>query len=257
MDAQHNFPRGGFGRRGGQAIQAPPDAARAGLAQPSAGGADAAARERPSATRSVGYFLLAALGLVTLEAMFSDTSVITPISPVVLTVMWGAGLVLGIPLAVLIIRMRSMGILRKIAVLVFIPIFTSYAAEQTAWRVADWILFSFSSEAFAPASYPITHVHRSRNSRRDSFAIDPFGLGDRTEIAVPEDQFRAAAPYALNYCITVMQRRSASGAIEILNDGVYNLHAPAPAILTACPEARRAQELRRMREEARRALARP
>jgi hypothetical protein len=54
-----------------------------------------------------------------------------------------------------------------------------------------------------------------------------------------------------------MQRRSASGAIEILNDGVYNLGSPAPAILSQCPEAKQAQELRRAEQDARRGRFRP
>jgi hypothetical protein len=38
-----------------------------------------------------------------------------------------------------------------------------------------------------------------------------------------------------------MQRRSASGAIEILNDGVFNLSPPTPGVLTECAGAKGAQ----------------
>ena len=89
----------------------------------------------------------------------------------------------------------------------------------------------------------------SAGKGRDAFEIDPFDVGG-TKIAVPSTQYYAMRANAEDYCIAVMQRRSPSGAIEILNDGVFNFNSPAPAVLTPCPEAAQLQE--RRQEDARR-----
>jgi len=224
-------------------MQAPPSLAVGAPRISNSAQADSFSLDGLSAVKLATLFCLALLALIGLDALLSGTSLITPISPVLINVMRGVGLALGVPLAVLVVCSPNvpMSMLRKALVLLFLPLLTAFAGGEAAYRIADWIEFPFSSAAFVPASYPITHASPGRRGRRDSVEIDPFNLRDGTQIAVPRDQFESVWVNASDYCITVMQRRSASGAIEIINDGVFNLSPPARAILTACPEAKRAQ----------------
>ena len=251
MERQPGFGGGGFGRRGGQLMQAP---ASMRAAQPNAAREKAPPGERPSALKLASYVFLALLGLICLEALLSDTSLITPINPAFLNIMRAGGFAFGLPLAIKTAfnPERELGVFRKVLVLIFVPLGTGWGGGEAAWRIYDWKEFAFSNVAFSQASYPIAHVSRGRKGARDAFEIDPFNVGG-TKIAVPSDQFQGVSLNAENYCMAVMERRSASGAVEILNDGVFNLRNPAPAVLTPCPEALQAQEQRRQEDARRRA----
>lgn len=238
MDTRDNLTGGGFGRRRSALMGAPsgrpePDA------QPGyAFDADEPA-DRMSALRLAGIIVGALLALLCIEALFSGTSLITPINGTFLNAMRLIGFVLGIPLAILTITRphEPMGIAKKILILLFLPVLTGFAGGEVAWRISDWTEFGFSSAAYEPAAYPIQYASHGRKGRRDSFEIDPFDAGEGTDIAVPSAQFDAIWPNQSDYCITVMQRKSASGAIEIVNDGVFTLREPAPAVLTPCGES--------------------
>ncbi len=240
MNRDHGLAGGGFGRRGARPIAMPPGPSRAASSQPAMDWAEPPAANGASRLRTLCLILLIPLALISLEAMLSGTSLITPISPLFVNVMRSLGFMLGVPLALLVVLKphKPMGIAKMLFILLFLPILTGFAADQAAWRIADWIEFPYSSEPFTPASYPIEYASHGRKGRRDSFEIDPFNLRSSTDIAVPSAQFDAIWPNHSDYCITVMQRRSASGAIEILNDGVFTLREPAPAVLTRCPETR-------------------
>jgi hypothetical protein len=240
VDGQRNLAGGGFGRRGGQLMQAPPSAVRAAPAVANEDFGTASSGARLSGIQLAGVFCLTLVALVCVDALLSNTSLITPISSTFVNVMRGVGLAFGIPVALLVAFSPAipLSIFRKGMALVCVPLLTAFAGGEAAYRIADWIEFPFSSAPFAPASYPITHASLGRKGRRDSVEIDPFDLGDGTSIALPRDQFETVWRDANAYCITVMQRRSASGAIEIRNDGVYNLSPPAPAVLTPCAGAK-------------------
>ncbi|MBV9881488.1 MAG: hypothetical protein JO276_00595 [Sphingomonadaceae bacterium] len=224
-------------------LQAPPNAASAAPALSTVGWSDPSPSERVSGIKLAGIFCLTLVALLCVDALLSNTSLITPISSTFVNVMRGVGLAFGIPLALLVVFSPAipLSMFRKAMALVCVPLLTAFAGGEAAYRIADWIEFPFSSAPFAPASYPITHASLGRKGRRDSVEIDPFDLGDGTSIALPRDQFETVWNSAGAYCITVMQRRSASGAIEIRNDGVYNLSPPAPAVLTPCAGTKRVQ----------------
>ena len=213
-------------------------------------------RKRLTPLGVVTLALSSLLVLVCLEAMLSGTSLITPINARFLNIMRGIGFVLGIPLAVLTIvhRHTPMGMAKMLLIIVGTPVFAGFMGDRLAWRAADWAEFGFSSAPFAPARYPITFGNFGEKGSRDSVEIDPFNLRDATSIAIPAAQFNALWPHQSDYCIQVMQRRSASGAVEILNDGVFTLREPAPATLTLCPEEQAAQQ--RLDDEYRRQEAR-
>lgn len=184
--------------------------------------------------------------LICLEAMFSSTSLITPINSNLLNITRGVGFILGIPLSLFVISSPHVqtGIAKKVLLVLFTPLFTGFAANELAWRIADRVQFGFSSAPFAPASYPITGFSLGRKGARDSLSIDPFDLREKTDIALPSAQFEAVWLHSDDYCMQVMQRRSTSGAVEILNDGVFTLSEPAPATLTLCPVEQQERKLR-------------
>jgi hypothetical protein len=248
----------GFGRRG-QLTNAP--SAAAAVARPAY--TEAEQYDAPALGSSLlkisARIFLGVFGLICLEAMLSGTSLITPINGTFINIMRGIGFVLGIPMAILLVLKPAMptGIFKKILIILFLPLFSGFAGDQMAWRISNWIEFGLSSQPYVQAAYPITYASHGRKGRRDSVEIDPFNIKNATDIAIPSAQFDALWPHHSDFCITVMQRRSPSGAIEILNDGVFTLRQPAPAVLTRCPEAQRLQEIERQEYEARRRKFRP
>lgn len=235
MDTRDPLAGGGFGRRRSALMGAP-----SGLPEPDAQPSHAFEADEPAeriAARCLFAILLGGLlALLCIEALFSGTSLITPINATFLNAMRLLGFVLGVPLALFVITKpeEPMGLLKKGMIILFLPFLTGFAGGEAAWRISDWTEFGFSSAAFEPAVYPIKYASHGRKGRRDSFEIDPFDTREATDIAVPSAQFDAIWPNYDGYCITVMQRKSASGAIEIVNDGIFTLREPAPAVLTQC-----------------------
>ena len=235
MDNHGKLAGGGFGRRRSALTGTPAGPPVVAPAPSYAFEVDEPA-DRISLLRLAGIIFAGLLALLCIEAFFSSTSLITPINQTFLNTMRVIGFALGIPLALFVIMRphEPMGIAKKILMLLFLPVLTGFTGGEVAWRISDWTEFAFSDAAYEPASYPIEYASHGRKGRRDSFEIDPFDAGEKTDIAVPSAQFDAIWPHHSDYCITVMQRKSASGAIQILNDGVFTLHEPAPAVLTRC-----------------------
>ena len=255
MDNGRNVTGGGFGRRRSQRLEVPPIAAPRQppgrrVARP--GGSP---RKRLTPAMVAGLILSSLLALICLEAMLSGTSLITPIDARLVNIMRGIGFVLGIPLAVLIILNphEPIGPGKMLLVILGVPVMTGFMGDRVAWRIADWAEFGFSSAPFTPVRYPIIYGGFGDNGERDSVQIDPFNTRNSTSIALPSAQFSALWPRQSDYCIQVMQRRSASGAVEILTDGKFTLQEPAPATLTLCPEEQAEQE--RLDQEYRRQQA--
>lgn len=255
MDTGRDAPGGGFGRRRSQLVESPSRAGRE-PSKPFTARTSPSTKERPSPVRLAVLVFLGLAALLALEAIFSNTSLITPINSSFLNIMRGIGLVLGFALGLAVVAAPHvrMGIGKMIITVLFMPILVGFAANEEAWRIANWVDFGFSSAPFTAAQYPIKFARFGRKGSHDSFEIDPFDLKEGTSIGVPAAQFEAIWPDYDDYCITVMQRRSASGAIEILNDGEFTLSEPAPATLTPCPEAQ--QERKRREEEYSRQRAR-
>lgn len=235
MDRRDNLVGGGFGRRRSALTGVPSETPAASVRQAYVI-ETANPRSRIAPLRLAGYVVAGVSVLLCIEAMLSGTSLITPIDPMFLNIMRGIGFVVGIALALLVVISphQSMGLLKKLMILLFLPIMAGFVGGEAAWRISDRIEFGLSSAEFEPATYPIKYASHGRRGRYDSFEIDPFHTKEGTDIAVPSAQFDAVWPNHSDYCITVMQRRSASGAIEIRNDGVFMLHEPAPAVLTRC-----------------------
>jgi xanthosine utilization system XapX-like protein len=239
MERRGDLTGGGFGRRRASLTDAPSPPRSANASPAHVFAADDTGR-RIAPLRLAGYGFGGLLGMLCIEAMLSNTSLITPIDETLRNVMRGIGLIVGVLLALFTVARPAepMGALKKFAILLFLPVMTGFVGDQAAWRIADWHAFGLSSAEYHPTSYPITYASHGRRGRRDSFEIDPFDVKSGTDIAVPAAQFEAIWPHHGDYCITVMARRSASGAVEILNDGVFTLREPEPAVLTPCPAAK-------------------
>ncbi|MBV1690849.1 hypothetical protein KRR38_25010 [Novosphingobium sp. G106] len=185
--------------------------------------------------RSWLLLAMAIAALFTLEAALSSTALITPINRFFLDAMRGLGALVGLACGIIVaVSDREIGKFRKIVTVLFLPFMIGFLFDGLAWRMADWWEFGLSSAPFSPASYRIKSVDHGRKGSRDSIEIDPYATGEATHIPVPPEQYRALFGQASDYCVTVQQRTSASGAIEIRTDGEFTLQRPAPIALERC-----------------------
>jgi hypothetical protein len=188
--------------------------------------------------RNRSWLLLAALmpfALIAIEAAFAGTALITPVDQTLLTVMRGLGAVTGLLLGIaIVVTTGGMGIFRGALTVLFLPLMIGYLFNGVGWRMADWWEFGLSARPFESARYPVLRADSGRKGARDTLEIDPFKTGEPTSIPIPGDQYEAVWSKASDYCITVQQRRSASGAIEIRTDGSFTLLTPPAAKLDRC-----------------------
>ncbi|MFM5923898.1 MAG: hypothetical protein ACKOPG_06910 [Novosphingobium sp.] len=186
--------------------------------------------------RAILLVLTALVGIVWLESLLSGTALLTPINSTMLWVMRGLGAAAGLATGIVLwsrIVQQSSRIRATLAVLVS-PLLFAVLFDGIAWRVADWAAFGFSRQAFTTAHYPIKYVSHGRKGRRDTIEIDPFGTGENADIPISDAQYDELWSNHDGLCAAVSQRRSPSGAIEILTDGEYTLHEPAPVEITPC-----------------------
>lgn len=187
------------------------------------------------AWRAVLLVVIVVFGLFWLEALFANTSLITPIDRTFLLSMRGLGALVGLALGVLIfITDATMNAIRKVLVALSLPFFIGFAFDGIAWRIADWWEFGLSTASFEPAQYPVLRSHHGRKGAQDTLEIDPFHTGEAADIPIPAAQYDALRASASDYCVTVLQRKSASGSIEIRTDGAFTFMPPEPAVLAAC-----------------------
>jgi hypothetical protein len=185
--------------------------------------------------RALLLVVLVVFGLFWLEALFASTSLITPLDGTFLLVMRGLGVLVGLALGVVIfITDATMNAFRRALVALSLPFFIGFLFDGIAWRLADWLEFGLSAARFEPAQYPVLRSHHGRKGAQDTLEIDPFHTGEAADIPIPAAQYDALRATASDYCVTVLQRKSASGAIEIRTDGRYTFQPPIPATLAPC-----------------------
>lgn len=193
------------------------------------------AEAKVPAWRAMLLVVLVVFGLFWLEALFAGTSLITPIDRTFLLSMRGLGALVGLSLGVVIfITDATMNAFRKVLVALSLPFFIGFVFDGIAWRLADWWEFGLSTASFEPARYPVLRSHHGRKGAQDTLEIDPFHTGEAADIPIPAAQYDALGAIASDYCVTVLQRKSASGAIEIRTDGQYKFMPPEPAALATC-----------------------
>lgn len=194
-----------------------------------------------SSTEQVSWPKIAAmicailLFLAWFEALLAGTSLITPISQTLLWTMRGIGMVVGLIVTVVaVVAMSDVSMWRRILTLLICPFLVAFGFGEVAYRIADWTEFGFSSQPFAPAQYPIASIHHGRKGARNTIQIDPFATGDSTDIPISTDQYQDLRTASAESCVTVMQRKSASGAIEITTNGEFMWNTPEPVPVALC-----------------------
>ena len=223
-----------FGQRG-ITVNGEPVNVAASVARSVSQSASSAQGERVGAVKIAGILFIAVIFLAWFEALFSGTSLITPISPALLWSLRGVGFVLGIGAAVVVVfGVGDSSLFQRGATLLFLPFMVAWGFGEIAYRISDWTEFGFSSQPFEQAQYPIESIRHGRRGARSTIQIDPFGTGDNTDIPVPSDQYHDLVKTSADSCVTVMQRRSVSGAIEIQTNGRYVLSAPAEVPVARC-----------------------
>ncbi len=223
-----------FGQRGitvnGEAVNIAASVARSVSQQ-----APSTESERVGPLKIFGILFITFIFLAWLEALLSGTSLITPISQTLLWSLRGIGLVVGIGAAVVVVFGVADGsLLRRGATLLFLPFMFAWGFGGIAYRISDWTEFGFSSQPFEQTQYPIDSISHGRRGARNTIQIDPFDTGDTTVIPISYDQYRDLLKASADSCVTVMQRKSASGAIEIQTNGRYVLSTPGEVPVSRC-----------------------
>lgn len=183
----------------------------------------------------IGIVFVVFMLLAWLEALLAGTALITPISQTLLWSMRSFGLVVGLVVTVLtVLTMTDASLLRRGLTVLVCPLLIAFAFGEIAYRITDWTEFGFSSQQFESAQYPIESISSGRKGARNTIRIDPFDTGDSTNIPVTKEQYHELREASANSCVTVMQRKSASGAIEIVTNGRFMLNTPEPVPVSIC-----------------------
>jgi len=193
--------------------------------------------DSPWFKRLLVILLASPLLILFIDSLFSGTELITPIDHGGLVVMRGLGAVDGLLLWIMIRTqpaIRNRALPRRMIVCVACPLIMMIAFDSLSWRLANWGAFGFSDAPFETATYPIKSIDYGRKGRRDTVEIDPFKVGESSHLPLPHWQYRQLREANGFACVTVQQRRSASGAIQVRTDGQYVLREPAPLAITAC-----------------------
>lgn len=223
-----------FGLRGatvnGQPVSQRARSARAAPRASSDGGG-----ERSGRLGVIGILCGALVFLCWLEALLSGTALITPINQTLLWSMRGAGLAIGFAVTLLaVLAMDDTALWHRGLTLLVCPFLIAFGSGAMAYRIADWTEFGFSNQQFEQAQYPIAAMHWGRKGARNSIEIDPFKTGDTTYIPVAADQYHALRGASSDHCVTVMQRKSKSDAIEIATNGQFMWSTPAHVPVARC-----------------------
>ena len=226
--------RSQFGQRGAT-INGEPVSQRASSAPTAPRPSTDTDSERTPPVRVIVLLFIAVMFLAWLEALVSGTSLITPINQTLLWGMRGAGLVIGFVVSlVAVLIMTDTALWRRGLTLLFCPFLIAFGFGEMAYRISDWAEFGFSNQQFESAQYPIKSISDGRKGARDTIQIDPFDTGDTTNIPVMANQYHVLVKSSADSCVTVMQRQSKSGAIEIATNGKYMWSTPEQVPVARC-----------------------
>ena len=226
--------RSQFGQRGAT-INGQPVSPRASAASASPRTSTDTDEGRTPAVGLIALAFVVFMFLAWFEALVSGTSLITPINQTLLWGMRGAGLVIGFLVSlVAVLTMYETALWHRGLTLLVCPFLIAFGFGEMAYRISDWAAFGFSNQQFESAQYPIVSISHGRKGARSTIQIDPFDTGDTTNIPVTTDQYHALVKSSADSCVTVMQRKSKSGAIEIVTNGRYMWSTPEQAPVACC-----------------------
>lgn len=188
-------------------------------------------------------WIFAALGMViaiiSLDDFFAHTSMITPINSNLVWVVTAICAVVGLVMGVwywLTSENAERGIRATLGIFLGIPLMAGAWGHVTVWRMAEHVEFDFANSAWQSADYPITGVHEPSRKRpfvRSTISIDPYDAGS-TDLPIPDSQLDELYYDYDGMCVTVQQRTSASGAIQIRTAGSITGSEPPPQPVHRC-----------------------
>lgn len=187
---------------------------------------------------AIGVFLL----LIILEACFSKTDLITPFSRLggvlrlgIAAFGFGVGLWIGMRLNANFPGHR--GRVRSIVFVIGLAILGAGLFAHIASRISNHWEFIMSDAPYESVSYPIVGVDDGQGPRSEfqtaSVAIAPYTRSE-TNIPIPNKQYDEIADKYHGLCVTVEQRQSASGAIQVADTGDYRLSVPLRKNIEPC-----------------------
>lgn len=188
--------------------------------------------------RRLGLFCLFCASLF-VEGVVSKTAVITPIPRIfqMIVVLSGFGLSIWVTAKLAKQLMEREGPVKGGCVILFMPILGAFLFYGIAWRIENHGNFLFSNELFEPASYPIVEVDcgcgKGSSFATPSVGIDPYGTG-ATKIPISNAQYDKIADDYRGLYVTVQQRRSSLGAIQVADTGDRRLTDQPAKNIRAC-----------------------
>ncbi|MFM5950560.1 MAG: hypothetical protein ACKOPM_15260 [Novosphingobium sp.] len=178
-----------------------------------------------------------ALAAVLVEPLVVRSALITPLNGFIIWPMRVLGLIAGIGFAFATFHPEQTGWkqqLNKVAKLLVFCGLGLASFDALTWRTARWIEFGYSTAGFAPQTYPLTTTSDGRLIHKGRVRIDPFDTGQPLVIYLPPDQLDTWQWPPNKLCITVMQRRSPSGAIEVQTEPWRPFGSPAAKAIKPC-----------------------
>lgn len=201
-----------------------------------------AAERRCARLRTLLFMLPIALGLVLMiEPKFTKAVLITPLNSYVLWSMRLMGLAAGLAFFFSFDPPDRKSLSewpRYVVLSLLVPAIGFAAMNAITWRAARWFEFGFSDQAYAAATYPIEGRPGFYLTKRGRVWLDPYRTGEWVYVRIPPEQARAIAYSFDRLCITLLQRRSSSGAIEIISDPWRPFIRASSKKIGPCPSKR-------------------
>ncbi len=201
-------------------------------------------RSRTRKTLWIIGILLSFPFMAWIEGLATGAALITPMDHWLLWLARGIGF-FGSAGALYLILVRSrrerVNPLKRALVILLLAVFGALSADFFIWHAVHFYEFARSTAKVEQVVYPLTDLSRHR-SRRGLFIsydaeIDPFDTGEALALPIPEEQYFELREIGAPLCITVGQRRSESGAIEVETNSKFSWNRPARLKIERCAQS--------------------
>lgn len=193
--------------------------------------------ERPMPSAWVWLTATVVIALV-VEAAACGVELITPLEPSWIHGLRIAGGLYGIAAAanLMLCRARPDRALNRMVLWVVISLGGAMAFTAIGWRMAALMAFANSAAPWEDARFGVESAHRSDKSAAYHLTIDPLHTGRAIQVPITAQQYRAIRQQGGgDLCVTLPQRRAASGAIEVQVRRPYSWD-PGPVEVGPCTD---------------------